>query len=139
MRDRVVLGLLLAAGIGFGSAALAGMPADTPRAGRTVDVSMQHSRFLLEESNFSSGETVTFVLRNRDPIDHEFILGDEQLQLEHESGTEPYHDTIPTEVTVPALTTVRTTVVMPSSGPLIVGCHLPGHYAYGMRSDITVE
>lgn len=100
---------------------------------------MQHSRFLLDESTFSSGETVTFILRNRDPIDHEFILGDEQLQLEHESGTESYHGTIPTEVTVPALTTARTTVVMPSSGPLIVGCHLPGHYAYGMRSQITFE
>ncbi|MBW3590835.1 MAG: hypothetical protein KY393_03135 [Actinobacteria bacterium] len=65
MRDRVVLVLLLAAGVGFGSAALAGLPADSHRAGRTVEVSMQHSRFLLDESTFASGETVTFVLRNR--------------------------------------------------------------------------
>lgn len=138
MRDRVLLGLLLAAGVGFGSVALAGVPADTNRAGRTVEVSMQHSRFLMDESTFESGEAVTFVLRNQDPIDHEFILGAAQLQLEHESGTDRYHQT-PTEVTVPALATVRTTVIMPSPGALIVGCHLPGHYAYGMRAEITVE
>ena len=28
---------------------------------------------------------------NTDPIDHEFILGDERVQLVHEEGTEAHH------------------------------------------------
>ncbi|MEX2587555.1 MAG: hypothetical protein WD602_06120 [Actinomycetota bacterium] len=139
MRDGVILTLLLAAGAFFALAAATGEPAGSGQPGRTVEVSMQHSRFLLDETTFMAGETVTFVLRNRDPIDHEFILGDEALQLGHETGTEPYHDEIPSEVTVPALSTVSTTVEMPHYGPLIIGCHLPGHYGYGMRTQITVE
>jgi uncharacterized cupredoxin-like copper-binding protein len=26
----------------------------------------------------------------------------------------------------------------PQPGPLITGCHEPGHYAAGMRADVTV-
>lgn len=134
----MVLGLLLAAGVLFGSAAWAMASSGSGAPEPAVEVSMQHSRFWLDDSRFSPGEVVTFVLRNHDPIDHEFILGDEELQLRHESGTEPYHDQIPSEVTVPALSTVITTVTMPLHGPLIIGCHIPGHYSYGMRAEITI-
>lgn len=139
MRDRVLLALLVTAGALFGSAALAAEPAKPERSGRTVEVVMHHSRFLAEDLSFDAGQRVTFVLRNEDPIDHEFILGDEAVQVRHETGTEPYHDALPTEVTVPALTTLTTTVVMPAHGPWIMGCHIPGHYAYGMRADITIR
>jgi uncharacterized cupredoxin-like copper-binding protein len=33
---------------------------------------------------------------------------------------------------------VVTTVTFPSQGSLLFGCHLPGHYAYGMRGVITI-
>lgn len=137
MRDRVVLPLLLLAGVLFGSATVAAGPDGGP-VDRTVQVRIHHSRFVAEDLSFRPGERVTFVLRNQDPIDHEFILGDERVQSRHETGTEPYHGAIPTEVTVPALTTVRTTVTLPLRGELIMGCHLPGHYRYGMKAPITI-
>ena len=34
--------------------------------------------------------------------------------------------------------TIVTTVTFPSTGSLLFGCHLPGHYAYGMRGMITI-
>jgi uncharacterized cupredoxin-like copper-binding protein len=103
-----------------------------------VVLTIGHSRFVPNELSFREGDTVTFVLVNTDPIDHEFILGDEATQNRHETGTEPHHDSIPTEVSLPAGETVRTTVTLDRAGPLIIGCHLPGHYAYGMRAEVTV-
>ncbi len=48
------------------------------------------------------GETVRFVLVNRDPIAHEFIVGDARMQLVHERGTEAHHPPRPGEISIPA-------------------------------------
>lgn len=115
--------------------------ADRPR---TVVIPIEHSTFGVGEVRVAVGETVRFVLENGDPIDHEFILGDEGMQLRHERGTEPYHPPRPGEVTIPAGDAVETVVsfnpeiLAGADGPLIFGCHLPGHYAYGMRGIIVV-
>lgn len=82
---------------------------------------------------------MTFVIENTDPIDHEFIVGDQQVQDRHEKGTEPHHGTRPGEVSIPAGETRSTTYVFDEPGRLLVGCHLPTHYDYGMRGDIVVR
>ena len=86
------------------------------------------------------GVPVTIVLRNEDPIDHEWILGDAAVHERHRTGTEPVHAARPTEVTIPAGETRRTTIVVDAAGTLTYVCHLPGHEAYGMtvRSDVRV-
>jgi uncharacterized cupredoxin-like copper-binding protein len=106
--------------------------------GQEVTMTIHHSRFLPGELTFDRGDTVTFILINDDPIDHEFILGDQDVQDRHEFGTEAHHDAVPTEVSVPAGETVRTTVTFDEPGELIIGCHLPTHYAYGMKAKVTV-
>ena len=78
------------------------------------------------------------MVENTDPIDHEFIVGDEQVQQAHEAGTEAHHPPRPGEISIPPGETVVTTVTFPSQGSLLFGCHLPGHYAYGMRASITI-
>ncbi|HEV3475626.1 MAG TPA: cupredoxin domain-containing protein [Actinomycetota bacterium] len=105
---------------------------------RTVEVTIEHSRFEPPILEAAAGETVRFVIRNLDPIDHEFILGDQAVQDRHESGTEPHHGAIPGEVSVPAGAWAATTYRFPSSGRLLFGCHLPGHWAYGMRGTVHV-
>ena len=45
----------------------------------------------------------------------------------------------PTEVTVPALETVATTISFEQAGSLAYVCRLPAHEAYGMGSVLTVE
>jgi uncharacterized cupredoxin-like copper-binding protein len=99
---------------------------------------MRHSRFAPNHLELKTGNTVEFVITNTDPIDHEFILGDEVVQQRHEAGTEPHHGTIPTEVSVPAGSTVRTRVTLSGPGKLIIGCHLPGHYSYGMKASVLI-
>jgi uncharacterized cupredoxin-like copper-binding protein len=107
--------------------------------GRTVDVTIHFSHFEPDRVVVRPGETVTFVVRNTDPIDHEFILGDEQVQQIHEEGTEPIHAPKSGEMTVPAGTNQVTTYTFPArDGQLIFGCHLPGHYAYGMRGLVSI-
>ncbi len=104
---------------------------------RTVHITIHHSAFDPDELDVAPGETVRFVVENTDPIDHEFLVGNEQVQAVHELGTEAHHAPKPGEMSVPALTTRVTTYTFPTGhGSTIFGCHLPGHYAYGMRGAI---
>jgi uncharacterized cupredoxin-like copper-binding protein len=105
---------------------------------QTVSISIEHSAFEPTALKFEAGTEVTFVIRNTDPIDHEFILGDEEVQAIHEKGTEAHHGAKPGEVSIPAGEERETTFVFESPGELIYGCHLPGHYDYGMRGLVTV-
>jgi uncharacterized cupredoxin-like copper-binding protein len=77
-------------------------------------------------------------LRNDDPIEHEWIVGSAEVHQAHRVGTEAVHDSRPTEVTVPALTSRVTTVTFEEPGVYDVVCHLPGHEAYGMRAALKV-
>ncbi|HZA27279.1 MAG TPA: cupredoxin domain-containing protein [Actinomycetota bacterium] len=110
----------------------------SPSRERTVEITIHHSRFRPATVEVSPGTTVRFVLRNTDPIDHEFILGDEEVQARHEAGTEAHHGAIPGEVSVPAGEEASTTYIFTEPGTLLIGCHLPGHYAYGMRGSVRV-
>jgi uncharacterized cupredoxin-like copper-binding protein len=86
-----------------------------------------------------AGEPITFKLKNDDPIEHEWIVGDAGVHQRHRDGTEPYHDTVPTEVTLPALSTKTTTVTFETPGEYQYVCHLPGHEAYGMGGVLRVR
>jgi uncharacterized cupredoxin-like copper-binding protein len=105
---------------------------------RTVVVDIHHSRFTPKSLSFVRGDEVRFVIRNTDPIDHEFILGDDEVQTRHENGTETQHGTVPGEVSIAAGTEASTTYRFERSGSLIFGCHLPGHYQYGMKGTVVV-
>ena len=106
---------------------------------RTVVVTMHHSKFQPAAITVAPGTEVRFVLRNTDPIDHEFIIGPQAVHDLHERGTQRLHDG-PGEVTVPAGEERSTTVSfnLDAPGRLQYACHLPGHYAYGMRGVVTV-
>ena len=139
------LRLLLVVGL-CGAASLVVVRAAGSRAGdggeRTVVVTMRHSHFEPAAVRVEPGERVRFVLRNTDPIDHEFILGDEAVQRRHEQGRErEHHGQVPGEVSVAAGREATTTYTFRAGGPatLEFACHLPGHYAYGMRAKVTVQ
>jgi uncharacterized cupredoxin-like copper-binding protein len=127
--------------IGSALALAAGTACSAPAASheiRTVHITIHFSSFDPTAVAVTQGETVRFVVENADPIDHEFLIGDEHVQQIHEEGTEAYHPPRPGEMTVPARTIQITTYTFPAgAGSLIFGCHLPGHYAYGMRGTIS--
>lgn len=109
------------------------------RATTEVVLDVHWSRFSAETVTVKAGVPIRFVVTNADPIDHELIVGDLALQQRHEKGTEPVHGDRPGEVTAPAGETVSTTVTFDRRGKAYFACHLPGHYAYGMRGVVNVR
>lgn len=107
-------------------------------AAQEVRVKLRFSRFVPDTFEFAAGTTVEFVVENRDPIDHEFLIGDQDVQDAHEEGTEEHHGAKPGEISVPAGETRTTTYTFEEPGKLLIGCHLPTHWDYGMRGYITV-
>jgi uncharacterized cupredoxin-like copper-binding protein len=105
----------------------------------TVTITIHHSAFDLTEVSVPRGVPVTFVLVNEDPIDHEWLIGDDAFHEKHRTGTHAAHGDLPTEVTIPALETKRTTITFDEPGRLAYICHLPAHEAYGMVGTLSVE
>ena len=124
--------LLLLLSVGACSSAAAG-----PQ--RTIRIDIEHSAFSPDSLEIERGTEVTFLIRNSDPIPHEFIVGDERIQDIHEEGTEAHHGAKEGEVSVPAGEVAMTTFTFSETTTLIFGCHLPGHYAYGMRGTIEIR
>jgi uncharacterized cupredoxin-like copper-binding protein len=104
----------------------------------TVEIRIHYSHYEPASVTVPAGRPVTFVIRNDDPIDHEWIVGDAALHDRHRTGTEPYHDSRPTEVSVDALSTRRTTITFAAPATLKYVCHLPGHEGFGMVGTLVV-
>jgi len=130
-RRALVLASLLLLAVG----AMAGCGGAAPV---RVQITIHYSHFDPAALSVPHGVPITFVLVNTDPIDHEWIVGDDALHQRHRTGTEPYHNARPTEVTIPALSTKTTTVTFATPGTLKYICHLPGHEAFGMVGTLTV-
>jgi uncharacterized cupredoxin-like copper-binding protein len=127
---RPVVAVLLVA-----AAAIAGCSATDER----VTITIHYSAFDPTELSVPAGVPITFVLVNEDPIDHEWLIGDEAFHERHRTGTHASHGAVPTEVTIPALETVTTTITFDEPGRLAYICHLPSHEQYGMVGWLTVE
>ena len=111
---------------------------DSAAAGPSVIIGIHWSHFTPQEVSVPVGVPVTFTLRNDDPIDHEWIVGDAALHDRHRTGTEPAHHQRPTERSIPALTPIETVVTFDRPGRYLYICHLPGHEAYGMVGVVNV-
>jgi len=132
-RARLVLGAgLVALVLGTGAAAvvMAGRPAETP--GTAITIEIKYSHFNPSAITVLVGVPVTITLVNDDPIDHEWIIGDDAVQQRHRTGTELLHPVRPTEQVIPALSTRVTTITFDHPATWQYICHLPGHEAYGM-------
>jgi plastocyanin len=108
--------------------------------GPTIELTAHFSRFSPARLVVAPGTTVTFVVRNDDPIGHELIIGDAGVHERHEKGTEAYHPPRPGEMSIPAGQSRSTTFTFGTTPGQVVefGCHLPGHWAYGMRGTVSV-
>ncbi len=110
-----------------------------PAAPRAVEITIHYSHYSTSEIDVPAGVPITFTIRNDDPIDHEWIVGDAAVQQRHRLGTEVVHDAIPSEQMVPAGETLVTTITFAATGSLQYICHLPGHEAYGMVGLVTIR
>lgn len=114
-------------------------PAPSGHPVTTVVLRARHSRFQPGTVRVPAGATVRFVVHNDDPIDHELIVGGPGVHRRHEHGRDAHHHgDEPGEVSVPAEATAVTTFRFSRPGPVAFGCHLPGHWDYGMRGTVAV-
>ena len=88
-----------------------------------------------------AGVPVTFVVTNSGVTDHEFYLGDEEAQAEHEKEMAEMggmtHDE-PEGIAVEPGETKELTYTFAEAGETLAGCHVAGHYGGGMKATITV-
>jgi uncharacterized cupredoxin-like copper-binding protein len=101
---------------------------------RTVEITAHWSSYSPAVISARKGTVLRLIVTNADPIDHELIVGDQAVQDRHEHGTEAHHDA-PGEISVPAHSVVVTWWRV--TGDTMFGCHMPGHWAYGMRGVIV--
>jgi uncharacterized cupredoxin-like copper-binding protein len=136
----VALGLLLAAcSTSTSSDPTAGAGGDVRRIQVTLtdDMGIQPAQMQV-----SPGEMIEFAVRNDGTIRHEFFLGGEDDQSSHEMEMREMggmqHDEANGIFVEPGQSkTLRHT--FPVAGSLIAGCHETGHYAAGMKAEISVE
>jgi Cu+-exporting ATPase len=113
---------------------------------RTIQIETTNQlRFSPDQITVRKGETVAFVITNSGDLPHEFVIGDEAVQAEHEAematgeedmnamGDKPY------AVDVPAGETVTLVYTFDEEGTTLIGCHVPGHYGAGMKGTIVVS
>jgi uncharacterized cupredoxin-like copper-binding protein len=105
----------------------------------TVDVGIRYSKFSISTLRVRTGTLVRFLVHNDDPIHHEFIVGPESVHLRHERGTEATHPPVPGEVSIAPDDVGETFYRFGGPGRLMFACHLPGHFAYGMKGWVIVE
>lgn len=113
---------------------------------RVVNLSIDGYRFVPDHLVVSRGETVRFVISNPTDLAHEVAIGTvaEQAADEaaHQSAKPMEQAGVSTHFGysqyIPAFSTVDFTYHFSGDAEVMLGCHLPGHWAKGMKADITV-
>jgi plastocyanin len=129
--------IALATAVGAAAVAVAAGSADPPST--SIEIVIRHSKFEPSSITVPVGVPVRITLVNTDPIDHEWIVGDDAVHAIHRIGTEPLHPTRPTEVVLPAGEARTTTITFETAGALTFICHLPAHEAYGMVGILRIR
>ncbi|HWB72707.1 MAG TPA: cupredoxin family protein [Egibacteraceae bacterium] len=131
-------------GMGHGGFAF-GEPASEEEATRTIEVEASDDlRFSPDAVQVETGETVTFAVTNTGNLPHDFVIGDQATQEQHEAEMEEMTDGAmmhhgPNAISIPPGETRELTWRFTEPGELLYGCHEPGHYESGMVGRVTVE
>lgn len=148
MRHRRALGALMIATALTAAACGSGEEAKPTTGSKTIEVSMTDNEFTPNSFDVEAGQEVTFRFTNDGSVDHEAIVGDKEEQAAHEaemsgdSGGDMEgmdHGGSDTDaITVKPGDTGELTQTFDSTGNVILGCHVPGHYDAGMKATISV-
>ncbi len=122
-----------------------GQAGDAAQATRTVEVrALEDRRFEPAEMTVKPGETVTIRVTNTASSLHEFYLGSEQQHEDHEEEMAAMGDAEmkmsdeANRIFMEAGETKQITWTFPEEGSVIYGCHMPGHFAAGMRGTVRI-
>lgn len=130
--------------MGEGSSAF-GEPGDPDAADRTIQIVVFDTlSFQPEEISVATGEIVLFEVTNDGNLQHEFVIGDDAFQNEHEMEMAGMGDDMmlgdqSNAVGLEPGETKTLAWMFSNPGTFKYGCHVPGHYASGMVGTITVS
>jgi uncharacterized cupredoxin-like copper-binding protein len=140
-----LLGLLALAGCG----ATTNSPPAADGTGPVIDVTMVDNAYQPAQISIRKGQTVTLRFKNTGTAAHEAVIGDPATQTRHETemtanpgAMDHGSATAPATASDAAITiepgrTGDLTHTFTESGPLLIGCHEPTHWAAGMKATIT--
>lgn len=121
-----------------------GEAASAEAATRTIEIEAVDIAFKPTSVEVAHGETVLFRIHNSGEAVHDFTIGDAKTQKAHdremaklEDPTAGHHGDGNAVVIEPG-ETAELAFTFTSAGDFIFGCHIPGHYAAGMRGTLTV-
>jgi uncharacterized cupredoxin-like copper-binding protein len=148
-RSWMLLGLtglaLALAACSSGSTSANGPMEDSSGTVTTVRITALDSlKFDPAQVTVKAGEPITFVVTNTGATMHEFVLGDEAVQMSHEeqmgsgASMSPGMDMDMRALILAAGATEEATVTFDQPGTVLYGCHQPDHYKGGMVGTITV-
>ncbi len=130
-----------------------GVPADAGDATRVIEIQANDDfSFDPDQVDVEVGETVTFRVTNAGNLEHDFTLGDAEVQDQHEAEMnemdEEMADTAemdmgathdePNAMSLASGATEEMTWTFTEAGEIIFGCHTAGHYEAGMHGDIAI-
>lgn len=120
-----------------------GGPAEAADAARVIEIDADDEfTFNPDAVEVETGEVITFSVTNTGNLDHEFTLGPEEVQEEHEAEMADMGDMDmdddPNAISVPPGETRELTWQFAEAGTVLMGCHTQGHWAAGMRGEIDV-
>lgn len=116
--------------------------AESGEGDRTIEVTASDTlKFDPDSIEVEAGETITFVVTNEGDAQHEFVVGDEDVQAEHEEMMSDGHEMADSHdaITLAPGETKELTYTFEESGELQYACHEPGHYDGGMVGTITIQ
>ena len=100
-------------------------------------------RFIHTPIEARQGEVLRFVVQNVGALKHEFSLGSPAAQARHAEMMQQMpgmiHDDSPSAITLAPGETKQLDWPVVESGPLVVACHLPGHFEAGMKTSIAIH
>lgn len=125
-----------------------GHPGDPSRVTRTIKIIAIDIKFEPADLTVKVGETIRFEVTNTGKLEHEFVLGDQASQEEHEMemqdmmrkmpGVSMTHSD-PNTISVKSGETKTLIWRFTKPGKLQYGCHVPGHFPAGMVGQLTVR
>ena len=119
-----------------------GAPGKPGSATRTIALTAGDMRFSIKNVDVKAGETVRFVITNRGPSRHEFVIGTKAFHIQHLKEMEAMPDMAMDEANAVDLNAGQTRTLVwqfTRPGDYLFGCDIPGHFQAGMSGTIKVR
>ncbi len=129
-------------GSGHGNNNGIGKPGISSMVDRTVIIDMNEGmRFVPNHVTVKEGETIRFLVKNIDEIEHEFVLGTAEELMEHSEQMKKFpemeHEN-PNQVRVAPGQVGEVVWHFTKPGMIAFACLIPGHYDAGMKGTVSV-